>query len=137
MHISNSTAGWRVRILANARQIQFALQSVRATSPGRYGEPVESSISGCREDVVVEPRGGKMRDFANASWSGRLLLLAIVAVTGMPLFAQQPQNGKDVFSFKTIPVKFDKDYGAAIARIGEGRLVQMDATIVEIPPGGK
>ena len=43
---------------------------------------------------------------------------------------------------KTLPVKFDKDYGAAIARFGkgeygEGRLHQMDAVLVELAPGGK
>jgi len=54
-----------------------------------------------------------------------------------PLLGQMTSSGKDVISFKTIPVKFDKNYGAAIAQIGEGRLVQMDTTVVEIPPGGK
>jgi quercetin dioxygenase-like cupin family protein len=39
-------------------------------------------------------------------------------------------------------LKFDKEYGANIARLGkgdygEGRLVQMDAVLVELPPGGK
>jgi len=43
---------------------------------------------------------------------------------------------------KTVPVKFDKQYGVAIARFGkgeygEGRLHQMDAVLVELPPGGK
>lgn len=61
------------------------------------------------------------------------------------------QNGKPVWKsalrpetvqLKTVPVKFDKEYGAAIARFGkgeygEGRLRQMDAVLVELPPGGK
>ena len=47
----------------------------------------------------------------------------------------------ETIPLKTFPVKFDKEYGAAIARLGEGkygegRLVQMDATLVELPPGG-
>jgi quercetin dioxygenase-like cupin family protein len=47
------------------------------------------------------------------------------------------QKSPDVYPMKKVPVKFDKDYGAAIARIGEGRYHQVDATIVEIPPSGK
>lgn len=43
---------------------------------------------------------------------------------------------------KTVPVRFDKEYGFPIARFGkgeygEGRLHQMDAVLVELPPGGK
>jgi len=49
----------------------------------------------------------------------------------------QAQKSTDVYPMKKMPVKFDKEYGAAIARIGEGRYHQVDATIVEIPPNGK
>src|SRR5689334_22446711 len=60
----------------------------------------------------------------------------IVLVTSQ-LYGQLQQSSTDVISFKTMPVHFDKDYGANIARIGDGRLVQMEVTIVEIPPGGR
>ena len=48
----------------------------------------------------------------------------------------------ETVQLKTVPVNFDKEYGATIARFGkgeygEGRLHQMDAVLVELPPGGK
>src|SRR5262245_40822267 len=48
----------------------------------------------------------------------------------------------ETVQLKTVPVKFDKEYGAAIARFGrgdygEGQLHQMEAVLVELPPGGK
>jgi quercetin dioxygenase-like cupin family protein len=69
------------------------------------------------------------------------LSLGVLVIGSMPLVGQQGAAKKETLSFKTVPVTVDKDYGAAIARIGEGRfgegrLHQMDATIVEIPPGG-
>ena len=70
------------------------------------------------------------------------LSLCFVLLAGTPLLGQRASAQKEIVSFKTLPTKFDKDYGAAIARIGvgnygEGRLYQMEATIVEIPAGGK
>lgn len=44
---------------------------------------------------------------------------------------------KETIELKGLPVKFDKSMGASVARIGVGRLHQIDATLVEIPPGGK
>ena len=67
----------------------------------------------------------------------------LFAVTGaISLFGQYTPARKETVQLKDVPVKFDKEYGAAIARLGEGtygegRLHQMDATLVEIPPGGK
>lgn len=48
---------------------------------------------------------------------------------------QQPSN--ETVELKAMPLKFDKQAGAAITRIGVGRLHQLDATLVEIPPGAK
>lgn len=53
------------------------------------------------------------------------------------LLGQQVRTVQETFRLKQHPVKFDKELGAATARIGEGRLQQIDATLVEIPPGGK
>jgi len=69
-------------------------------------------------------------------------ILSLVVVQGTLLFGQQASARPETVPLKTIPVKFDSAYGAAIARFGEGkygegRLHQMDATLVEIPPGGK
>ncbi len=50
---------------------------------------------------------------------------------------QQIQTVDEALHLKQHPVEFDEELGAATARIGEGRLHQIDATLVEIPPGGK
>jgi len=63
-------------------------------------------------------------------WSTCALSLCFLLVGGIWLLGQ-------TVPLKTLPVKFDEDYGAAIARIGEGRLHQMDTTLVELPPGGQ
>ena len=62
-----------------------------------------------------------------------ILVLGLMSAAS-PLLAQ---SSKDVIHMQDYPVKLDKAYGAAIGRIGEGRLHQVDATIVEIPAGGK
>ena len=68
--------------------------------------------------------------------------LCFVVLRGTPLHGQQDSFRRVPVQLKTLPVKFDKEYGAAITRFGEGkysegRLHQMDATLVELPPGGK
>src|SRR5215217_4976045 len=76
---------------------------------------------------------------------------AIILALTTGLGSVKAQNGKatmksslrpETVQLKTVPVKFDKEYGAAIARFGrgdygEGKLHQMDAVLVELPPGGK
>ena len=54
-----------------------------------------------------------------------------------PAAGKPSQPAKETIELKQFPVKFDKEAGAAIARIGVGRLHQLDATLVEIPAGGK
>ena len=69
------------------------------------------------------------------------MLVSLVTGQGTLLFGQQASARPETVQLRTIPVRFDAEYGAAIARLGEGnygegRLHQMDATLVEIPPGG-
>lgn len=77
-----------------------------------------------------------------------VLLMGTVMIWGQsaPSSAQRskyltPERPETV-PLKKVPVKMDKDYGVPIARLGngdygEGRLHQMDAVLVELPPGGK
>ena len=53
------------------------------------------------------------------------------------LQGQQVQIVEEAFRLKQYPVTFDQDLGVSTARIGEGRLKQIDATLVEIPPSGR
>jgi hypothetical protein len=48
-------------------------------------------------------------------------------VTTLPLSAE-------AINLRDYPVQFDDEMGVSIARIGEGRLFQMDAALIEIPP---
>ncbi|HWP85316.1 MAG TPA: cupin domain-containing protein, partial [Terriglobia bacterium] len=48
---------------------------------------------------------------------------------------QQPQLANEAIRLKTYPVKMDPSLGAGVARIGEGRLHQLEVTLIEIPPG--
>lgn len=65
------------------------------------------------------------------------LLLAYFLAGGVAvLFAQTPQANETI-KLNQYPLKQDKELGASVARIGEGRLHQIDATLVEIPAGGQ
>jgi quercetin dioxygenase-like cupin family protein len=44
---------------------------------------------------------------------------------------------KETISLRNYAVQPDKALGASVARIGEGRLHQVDVTLIEIPPGGQ
>ncbi len=44
---------------------------------------------------------------------------------------------KETIDLKRLPVRMDKDLGAAVAQIGLGHLHQLDCTLVEIPAGGQ
>jgi quercetin dioxygenase-like cupin family protein len=68
-------------------------------------------------------------------------VLALLLARSSSSFAQQASTRPETVPLKTVAVKYDSEYGAAIARFGEGKygegvLHQMDATLVEIPPGG-
>ena len=58
-----------------------------------------------------------------------------VSLCIVPAWGQQSQKVNEAIRPKDYPVKFDPKWGAGVARIGEGRLHQMDVTLLEIPPG--
>ena len=62
------------------------------------------------------------------------VFLALLGAGGEPLLGQQ---SKETVDMKRHPLKLDNAWGVAAARIGEGRIHQMEVTIVEIPAGGK
>jgi quercetin dioxygenase-like cupin family protein len=69
--------------------------------------------------------------------------LGVLVVTGVFLIGSQDVCGQeaatpdDIIKIDRHPVHQDPELGVATARLGEGRLHQVDATLVEIPPGGK
>jgi len=70
--------------------------------------------------------------------------LGIGAITGLVLLAgrgnlpaQQEKMVNETIRPKEMPLALDKELGVPAARIGEGKLHQVDVTLVEIPPGGK
>jgi len=84
----------------------------------------------------------QMKRVEKTGWTLVALLFSFAAAPGTLLFGQQSSARPETVQLRTLPLKFDAEYGAAIARLGqgeygEGRLHQMDATLVEIPPGGK
>jgi quercetin dioxygenase-like cupin family protein len=71
-------------------------------------------------------------------WLAAGFFTTTVALSGASAFyGQQPAAPGELIRMKTHPVKMDPALGAGVARIGEGRIHQMDVTIVEIPSGGK
>lgn len=68
---------------------------------------------------------------------GAFSAAAILVGANVRLFAQQVSAQKEVIRPKESPLKFDKALGASTAQLGQGRLHQVDVTLVEIPPGEK
>jgi quercetin dioxygenase-like cupin family protein len=69
---------------------------------------------------------------------GIFILASNILFSGVPnLYGQDFPLSAEAIDLKSYPVEFDRDLGAFTARIGEGRLYQIDATLVEIPPGGQ
>ena len=56
---------------------------------------------------------------------------------GADVFAQGSPSMEETVDLRTHSVRYEPRLGVSTARLGEGRLHQMDATLVEIPPGGK
>ena len=54
----------------------------------------------------------------------------------LKLLGQQPQISGETVRLKQHPLRMDQSLGAGVASLGEGRLRQVDVTLVEIPPGG-
>ena len=56
---------------------------------------------------------------------------------GPNLYGQAIPLSSEAINLKEYPVEFNKDLGVSTARLGEGRLHQVDTTLIEIPPGGR
>ncbi len=69
--------------------------------------------------------------------SNVVAVMVVMATLGVvpDLFAQQVSPGDETIKLNQYPVKPDKDLGGSIARIGEGRMHQIDVTLIEIAPG--
>ncbi len=75
----------------------------------------------------------------------RFAILAIAAAAIATLFpgassrlmAQQKSGAGEIIRPQEIPLSLDKELGVPAMRIGQGKLHQVDVTLVEIPPGGK
>jgi len=63
------------------------------------------------------------------------VLMISVLLSCIATAQAQSKDGKETMRIKEYPVKFDPQLGAGIARIGEGKLHQVEVTLVEIPPG--
>lgn len=48
-----------------------------------------------------------------------------------------PGFSAEKVAIRDYPVTFDEQLGIAMARLGEGRLHQVDASLIEVPPGGR
>jgi quercetin dioxygenase-like cupin family protein len=64
-----------------------------------------------------------------------LACIAVIATLGIGTLRLDAQQAKETVDMKQFPLRFDAALGAPAARIGEGRIRQMDVTIVEIPAG--
>ena len=72
--------------------------------------------------------------------SGRIsiVLAACLFLGGLPvLHSQEMPSRDDIIRVVDHPVTLDDELGALTAQIGVGRLHQVDATLIEIPPGGR
>ena len=54
-----------------------------------------------------------------------------------PPWAQDGKRTSEIIRPKEMPLTFDKELGVPAVRIGQGKLHQVDVTLVEIPPRGK
>ena len=66
-----------------------------------------------------------------------LLGACMLLGTNPALRGQQAQTSPDTVRLKQHPLRYDQSLGAAAASLGEGRLRQIDVTLIEIAPGGK
>lgn len=77
-----------------------------------------------------------MKSFCSASL---VILLLAGGLLSQELFAQgtSSSSSADIIGLKNYPVRLDDELGVSMARLGEGRLHQVDATLIELPPGGQ
>ncbi len=67
-----------------------------------------------------------------------MVLAVFFLLAGLPvLYGQETASTDDIIRVGEYPLTPDKELGASTARIGVGRLHQVDATLIEIPPGGQ
>jgi quercetin dioxygenase-like cupin family protein len=62
-------------------------------------------------------------------------LAVSVFVFSLDAAQAQAAAGKETIRLKEYPVKMDSKLGVGIAKIGEGKMHQVEVTLVEIPPG--
>ena len=63
-----------------------------------------------------------------------LTIFVTLVLANVPSYAQ---TGSELIRPKEMPLSMDKETGVPALRIGQGKLHQIDVTVVEIPPGGK
>ena len=79
-----------------------------------------------------------MRKFVFRLLATEVLCASIAFLGGSAsLYAQQGQGANGIIRPKEMKLTLDKELGVPAARIGQGKLHQVDVTLVEIPPGGK
>jgi quercetin dioxygenase-like cupin family protein len=62
-------------------------------------------------------------------------MVAVMAVWGIPPLEAQ-QRSPELIRAKDYPLQMDPELGVRAARLGVGKMRQMDVTLIEIPPGG-
>lgn len=64
------------------------------------------------------------------------ILTGLLMTVSPAAIAQLQAASADIVQVSDFPVSVDRELGLATASIGAGRLHQLDATLIEIPPGG-
>ena len=73
-------------------------------------------------------------------FSRRIVIVSAVSLflPGFPiLHGQEISSPDDIIRLDDYPLILDEELGVSTAQIGVGRLHQIDATLIEIPPGGQ
>ncbi|MDH3512578.1 MAG: cupin domain-containing protein [Gammaproteobacteria bacterium] len=66
------------------------------------------------------------------------VFMSVIVLCTLPcVYGQPAPSAADIVKIREHPLTLNEDLGVATARIGAGRLHQIDATIIEIPAGGK
>ncbi len=67
-----------------------------------------------------------------------IVLAVSLFLPGLPiLHGQEMSSPDDIARLADYPLILDEELGVSTAQIGVGRLHQVDATLIEIPPGGQ
>lgn len=66
-----------------------------------------------------------------------VMIACLILLATQLSYAQDLAAPEDVVNVRDYPLQLNAGLGVATARIGEGRLHQLDATLIEIPPGGR